>query len=77
MHDLRHSFATNLVNAGRSIFEVGRLLRHMQVRTTQRYAHLSDAVLMSAMEEAANSMGSMCGDITSNSAYNAGLGVAR
>lgn len=53
MHDLRHSFASNLVNAGRSIYEVGRLLGHAQVKTTQRYAHLSDATLMSAMEEAA------------------------
>ena len=39
MHDLRHSFASNLVNSGRSIYEVGRLLGHSQVKTTQRYAH--------------------------------------
>ena len=56
MHDLRHSFASNLVNSGRSIYEVGRLLGHTQVKTTQRYAHLSDATLMSAMEEAANAV---------------------
>lgn len=56
IHDLRHSFASNLVNSGRSIYEVGRLLGHTQVKTTQRYAHLSDAVLMSAMEEAANAV---------------------
>ena len=57
MHDLRHSFASNLVNAGRSIYEVGTLLGHTQVKTTQRYAHLSDATLLSAMEEAANAVG--------------------
>jgi len=56
IHDLRHSFASNLVNSGRSIYEVGRLLGHAQVKTTQRYAHLSDTVLMSAMEEAANAV---------------------
>jgi len=56
MHDLRHSFASNLVNSGRSIYEVGRLLGHTQMKTTQRYAHLSDATLMSAMEEAANAV---------------------
>ena len=56
IHDLRHSFASNLVNSGRSIYEVGRLLGHTQVKTTQRYAHLSDTVLMSAMEEAANAV---------------------
>lgn len=59
MHDLRHSFASNLVNSGRSIYEVGKLLGHSQVKTTQRYAHLSDAVLMSAMEEASNAVGPM------------------
>lgn len=59
MHDLRHSFASNLVNSGRSIYEVGKLLGHSQVKTTQRYAHLSDTVLMSAMEEAANAVGPM------------------
>lgn len=57
MHDLRHSFASNLVNSGRSIYEVGKLLGHSQVKTTQRYAHLSDTVLMSAMEEAASAVG--------------------
>ncbi|MGQ2922590.1 MAG: tyrosine-type recombinase/integrase [Hydrogenophaga sp.] len=56
IHDLRHSFASNLVNSGRSIYEVGKLLGHSQVKTTQRYAHLSDTVLMSAMEEAANAV---------------------
>jgi integrase len=56
IHDLRHSFASNLVNSGRSIYEVGRLLGHSQVKTTQRYAHLSDTVLLAAMEEAANAV---------------------
>jgi hypothetical protein len=32
------------------------------VKTTQRYAHLSDTVLMSAMEEAANAVGPMWGE---------------
>lgn len=45
IHDLLHSFASNLVNSGRSIYKVGRLLGHSQVKTTQRYAHLSDACL--------------------------------
>lgn len=62
MHDLRHSFASNLVNSGRSIYEVGKLLGHSQVKTTQRYAHLSDTVLMSAMEEAANAVAPMWGE---------------
>ncbi|WP_422846966.1 tyrosine-type recombinase/integrase [Acidovorax sp. M14] len=54
MHDLRHSFASNLVNAGQSIYTVGRLLGHSQVKTTQRYAHLSDSTLFAAVDVAAN-----------------------
>jgi integrase len=54
MHDLRHSFASNMVNAGQSIYVVGKLLGHSQVKTTQRYAHLSDATLHAAMDIAAN-----------------------
>jgi len=48
MHDLRHSFASFLVNHGRSLYEVQRLLGHTQIKTTQRYAHLSQDTLMEA-----------------------------
>lgn len=54
MHDLRHSFASNLVNSGQSIYVVGKLLGHSQVKTTQRYAHLSDATLQAAMNDASH-----------------------
>ena len=36
IHDLRHSFASFLVNAGRSLYEVQKILGHTQVKTTQR-----------------------------------------
>lgn len=45
LHDLRHSYASALVNEGRSIHEVQKLLGHANVATTQRYAHLSQAML--------------------------------
>ena len=48
MHDLRHSFASFLVNAGRSLYEVQRILGHTQIKTTQRYAHLSQDTLVDA-----------------------------
>jgi integrase len=48
MHDLRHSFASFLVNAGCSIYEVKELLGHSQIKTTQRYAHLSQDTLLMA-----------------------------
>lgn len=40
-HDLRHTAASNLVRAGRSLFEVGTLLGHSSPQMTQRYAHLA------------------------------------
>ena len=36
IHDLRHSFASLLVNAGRTLYEVQHILGHTQVKTTQR-----------------------------------------
>lgn len=41
LHDLRHTFATRLACAGRSMFELQMLLGHADPRMTQRYAHLS------------------------------------
>lgn len=48
IHDLRHSFASFLVNSGRSLYEVQKILGHTQIKTTQRYAHLSQDSLISA-----------------------------
>ncbi|MEY3730659.1 MAG: hypothetical protein RLZZ57_1415 [Pseudomonadota bacterium] len=48
VHDLRHSFASFLVNQGRSLYEVQRLLGHTNSKTTMRYAHLSQKALVDA-----------------------------
>jgi len=53
LHDLRHSFASLLVNSGRSLYEVMRLLHHSTPIMTQRYAHLSSKTL----QEASNAAG--------------------
>ena len=50
VHDLRHSFASFLVNAGRSLYEAQELLGHADTRTTSRYAHLSRDRLREAVE---------------------------
>lgn len=57
LHDLRHSFASFLVNGGVSIYVVQKLLGHAHVATTQRYAHLSDETLSSAVNVAAKGIG--------------------
>ena len=54
LHDLRHSFASFLVNEGVSLYVVQGLLGHTQPRTTQRYAHLAQDTLNSAAEIVAN-----------------------
>jgi integrase len=51
IHDLRHSFASFLINAGRSLYEVQKILGHSQISTTQRYAHLSSETLLDAVNE--------------------------
>ena len=56
IHDLRHSFASFLVNSGRSLYEVQKLLGHAHIKTTQRYAHLSDETLISAANTASSFM---------------------
>lgn len=56
IHDLRHSFASLLVNSGRTLYEVQHLLGHTQVKTTQRYAHLSQATLLDAANTASRAM---------------------
>ena len=48
-HDLRHSFASNLVKKGVSIFVVKELLGHQDVKTTQIYSHLTIDSLKNAV----------------------------
>lgn len=40
VHDLRHTFASWLVQRGRSLYETSKALRHSSLKPTQRYAHL-------------------------------------
>jgi integrase len=51
VHDLRHSFASQLASAGHSLNLIGALLGHTQAATTHRYAHLFDDPLRKATEQ--------------------------
>lgn len=44
-HDLRHTFATRLVQAGMPLAEVSRLLGHTNIATTFRYSNIDDTTL--------------------------------
>ena len=50
IHDLRHSFASFLINAGHSLYEVQKLLGHSSITMTQRYAHLEQTTLKTATQ---------------------------
>ena len=50
MHDLRHSFASFLVNNGRTLYEVQHILGHHSSKVTQRYAHLAHESLLDAAD---------------------------
>ena len=50
IHDLRHMYASFLINAGRTLFEVQACLGHSDPKVTMRYAHLSTK----SMQDAAN-----------------------
>ena len=50
IHDLRHSYASALAGAGVDLYTVGKLLGHVNVASTARYAHLANDTLMAAAE---------------------------
>ena len=49
-HTLRHSFASNLVQAGISLYVVKEILGHEDLSTTQIYSHLQKENLISAVK---------------------------
>lgn len=52
LHDLRHQYASLLVCAGHTLYEVQQILGHSDPAVTQRYAHLSTERLQKAANSA-------------------------
>lgn len=61
LHDLRHSYASTLVNNGVSLYNVQKLLGHNSIKTTQRYAHLSSERLFQSAAVADGTYGKALG----------------
>lgn len=57
LHDLRRTGATNLLESGADIITVSKILGHRQLKYVQVYAVASEERLLSAVDAAANSMG--------------------
>lgn len=49
-HDLRHSTASEMANAGIDLYVVGAVLGHKSAQSTQRYSHLRQDTLKNAMK---------------------------
>jgi len=56
IHDLRHSAASFMINAGIDLFAVGKVLGHADHQSTMRYAHLANDTLLAAVEAGAAKM---------------------
>ena len=56
IHDLRHSAASFMINAGVDLFAVGKILGHADHQSTMRYSHLANDTLMKAVEAGAAKM---------------------
>ncbi|WP_353618146.1 tyrosine-type recombinase/integrase [Paracidovorax avenae] len=48
-HDLRHSCASEMINAKVDLYTVGAVLRHKDSRSTARYSHLATTTLADAL----------------------------
>lgn len=56
VHTLRHTFATRMVQADLSLYEVSKLLGHSDIQTSQIYAHLEHTDVAVKAQKALNEM---------------------
>lgn len=51
LHDLRHSAASEMINADVDLYTVGAVLGHKDPRSTKRYSHLQHSTLAGAIDK--------------------------
>ena len=51
-HQLRHTFARHMIEAGMPVTSLQRLLGHVRLRSTQAYLHISDRQVQADYESA-------------------------
>jgi len=61
LHDLRHSAASFGLAGGLGLEVIGKLLGHTDIKTTRRYAHLSEGHVRAAAESMADGIQQMLG----------------
>ena len=49
-HTLRHTAASIMINSGRSLYDVQKVLRHSSSAVTEKYSHLSPQSVMAASD---------------------------
>jgi len=54
IHDLRHLYASFMINSGRTLYEVQQVLGHSSPQVTQRYAHLTTETVQAAATAASD-----------------------
>ena len=62
LHDLRHQYASFLINQGHTLYEVQQILGHSDPSVTQRYAHLSTKSLRAAADSASDTINDVMPD---------------
>lgn len=72
-HDLRHTFASWLIQKGVSLYEVQRLLGHKTGEMTRRYAHLAPDNLRTAVNSLSDIVSNIKTDIGSVERNNNGV----
>lgn len=54
-HDLRHTAATRMADAGTNVVVIAEILGHGDIRTTKRYAHAMEEAKRKAVEKLSKS----------------------